>query len=140
MIVIGIILILTGGGCWIYGDSLNNDYEEQIRSVWNVGKTNPGSIFVIIGIIAVIIGAILILCGIFYKITATNKKSNKITPIICPFCKKSTSSLNSFCTNCGRFFDETVDYVINNTINCDNCGTVNEIDSSFCKNCGNKLK
>ena len=79
MIVIGIILILTGGGCWIYGDSLNNDYEEQIRSVWNVGKTNPGSIFVIIGIIAVIIGAILILCGIFYKLWMS--KSEKCTKI-----------------------------------------------------------
>ena len=95
-IVIGIIFILTGGSCWMYGDSLNNDYETQIRSVWNEGKTNPGSIFVIIGIIVVIIGAILILCGIFYKITAPNKKSNQITPIICPFCKQSNSSLNSF--------------------------------------------
>lgn len=140
MIVIGIIFILTGGSCWMYGDSLNNDYETQIRSVWNEGKTNPGSIFVIIGIIVVIIGAILILCGIFYKITAPNKKSNQITPIICPFCKQSNSSLNSFCTKCGRLFDETIDDETNNIVNCSNCGTANEIDSSFCKNCGNKLK
>lgn len=100
MIVLGIIVILLGGGLWIYGDNLNT----VIDSFFNAGKTNPGSTLINIGIVIMIFGAILVLCGIIGKITANNhnKAKNEIPEIDCPFCGFVNSSLNSFCANCGN--------------------------------------
>ena len=142
MIVLGIIIILFGGGLWIYGDNMNNDMNTVMDSFFNSGKTNPGSSLVNIGIVVMIVGAILVLCGIINIIIANNrsKPTYDIPKIICPFCKSATSSSSSFCTKCGKFFEEMHNDFAISTIKCGNCGTENEINSSFCKNCGNKFR
>lgn len=72
LITIGVIFILAGGGLWMYGDYLNNDTQSVARSYWE-GSLSPGSGFVTFGIICLVIGCLLVLCGV---ILSVNQKHN----------------------------------------------------------------
>lgn len=67
MAIIGIILLLGGIGGAIYGNSLNNDGMAQLESFLSSGKTNPGDIYLYIGIGAAVLGLILLIAGIAKK-------------------------------------------------------------------------
>ena len=56
--IFGIIFTLIGFGSFIYGLTENNSISAQFSG------TSPGTIFIIIGILGVIIGAILLVIGI----------------------------------------------------------------------------
>lgn len=64
MWIFGIILMICGIGSSIYGSMLNNDFDSQIRSAFMNGYTNPGSMWLYIGITVAVIGLVLFIVGI----------------------------------------------------------------------------
>lgn len=70
-IIIGLILFF--GGCYslYYGITQNNSLEAQLSSLFS-GATNPGTIFVVLGAIALVIGIALFIWGV-----ASNSKNKK---------------------------------------------------------------
>lgn len=79
LIIFGIIFIIGGAISLIYGSSLNNSYEARWNSFWESGRSNPGETFVTIGIIALVIGFILLIAGIIVKIVKSNKSNSCVT-------------------------------------------------------------
>ncbi|WP_167957880.1 DUF3185 family protein [Anaerosporobacter faecicola] len=61
MTLLGILFLLVGAGLAIYGYSLNNSVEAQLESFFSNGSTNPGTIFIIIGIVVAVLGIVFIL-------------------------------------------------------------------------------
>lgn len=60
MLALGIILLIAGLGSTIYGVIQNNSIEAQLTSLFSSGSTNPGTVFLIVGIAAAVIGVVLI--------------------------------------------------------------------------------
>ena len=67
MLDLAIILIVAGVISAIYGNSLNNSIEAQLKSVFSNGSANPGNIWLILGVIAIIIGIILLVVALKKK-------------------------------------------------------------------------
>lgn len=63
MILAGIIAIVFGGGLCVYGYTENNNLANQVISVLSGGGTDPGTPYLISGIVIFIIGVILLLYG-----------------------------------------------------------------------------
>jgi uncharacterized membrane protein YidH (DUF202 family) len=63
MLIIGIILVVGGLVSTIFGISANNSWQAQLSSLLSSGKTNPGTIWIIIGVVVIIIGIVLIALG-----------------------------------------------------------------------------
>lgn len=61
MTLLGILLLLVGAGLAVYGYSLNNSVEAQLESLFTNGSTNPGTIFIIVGIIVAVLGIVFII-------------------------------------------------------------------------------
>ncbi len=51
----------------IVGASMNNSLEAQLSSLFGGGGVNPGTPWIIIGIIAAIVGLVLLVIGIMKK-------------------------------------------------------------------------
>lgn len=64
MLIIGIILAAAGAGSLIYGITQNNSASAQLSSLLGSGSTNPGTVYIVIGVIAVVIGIILLTMGL----------------------------------------------------------------------------
>ena len=64
MIAFGIILAILGTVGLVCGTSMNNNMSMQMESLFSNGTTNPGSMFVVLGAIALILGIILFIAGI----------------------------------------------------------------------------
>ena len=64
MIFLGILFILAGAGGAVYGVMQNNDAGKQLESLLSTGKTNPGTIFIVIGAAAALLGLIFIIIGL----------------------------------------------------------------------------
>lgn len=64
MIPAGIVLTILGAISCIYGASQNNSYEAQLHSLFSNGHTNPGTTFLVIGVIAAVAGIVLLIAGI----------------------------------------------------------------------------
>lgn len=79
MIIVGILLLIGGAGLAIYGNNLNNSFEAQWDALWNNGTTDPGSSYIIIGIIIAVIGLILLLYAL---LKSDNEENTKGTTII----------------------------------------------------------
>ena len=60
MFVFGIILAVLGAGSLIFGIVQNNSLEAQFSSFFSSGAVNPGTIWIVIGIIAALVGIVLI--------------------------------------------------------------------------------
>lgn len=60
MVVLSVILMLGGAISVILGIMQNNSLEAQLASVISSGKTNPGTMWIVIGVIAVVVGIILL--------------------------------------------------------------------------------
>ena len=58
---LGIILSILGCLSSIYGINLNNSFEAQLTSLFSNGSKNPGTTWIVIGVIIAIIGIVLIL-------------------------------------------------------------------------------
>ena len=69
MLIFGIILLLGGAGSLIYGFIQNNSVQAQLSALFSSGSVNPGTIFIIAGAVAAVLGLIFIIIG------ATKKKN-----------------------------------------------------------------
>ena len=84
MIIIGSILFIVGLVFIIHGSTLNNSLEAMIRR----NSTQPGTVFIVLGIIGLIAGIILLIIGIIKKsiqkkAVPTNKDKLAIASLIC---------------------------------------------------------
>lgn len=59
MFILGIILIIAGIGCAGYGFMQNNSLEAQVNSFLSSGSVNPGTLFIVIGVILLVVGIII---------------------------------------------------------------------------------
>ena len=112
MIVLGIIMLVAGIASYVYGNQMNNSIEMQVKSLLNSGTTNPGSIFVTIGIVVAVIGVILIVVGCIKKFKGNNdnqqvsNQQTKTQKSTCPHCGAELMDGAVFCSKCGKRKDE----------------------------------
>ena len=82
--ILGIILLILGVACAGYGYLQNNSIEAQLSSLLSTGTTNPGTIYIIIGAVVAVVGALV--CGwSIYKrhgkgSTNAEHQSNSVPP------------------------------------------------------------
>lgn len=57
---LGVLAIIVGAILTIVGFVMNNSLEAQLASIFSSGSTNPGTIFIVIGIILLVIGILLV--------------------------------------------------------------------------------
>lgn len=67
MLILGIILIILGGVSYVHGDNLNNSFTAQFNSIFYNATANPGSTWITLGIIAAVVGLILVVYAIVKK-------------------------------------------------------------------------
>lgn len=67
MTVFGIIFLLAGIASAFYGNMLNNDIESKMESIFRDGNTEPGSIFLFVGIAVALIGLLMFIKGLSKK-------------------------------------------------------------------------
>lgn len=60
---LGIVFIVAGIGCAGYGFMQNNSLEAQLNSITSSGTANPGTMFIVIGVILLVVGIILCVVG-----------------------------------------------------------------------------
>jgi hypothetical protein len=63
MFILGIILALLGAGSLVFGFIQNNSLEAQFTSFISSGSVDPGTLWIIIGAVAAVLGIILIVIG-----------------------------------------------------------------------------
>lgn len=63
MFILGIILAIAGAGSLIYGILQNNSVEAQLSSLFSSGSVDPGTLWIIVGVIAAVIGIVLLVAG-----------------------------------------------------------------------------
>lgn len=82
--ILGAILLILGVACAGYGYLQNNSIEAQLSSLLSTGTTNPGTIYIIIGAVVAVVGALV--CGwSIYKrhskgSTNAEHQSNSVPP------------------------------------------------------------
>lgn len=64
MLVVSVILIVLGIGSTIYGFYLNNSVEAQLNALFSSGNVDPGTAWIVVGVIALVIGIILLIVGL----------------------------------------------------------------------------
>lgn len=57
--ILGVILLVLGAVSVGYGYMQNNSLEAQLTSLFSSGTANPGTIFIIIGVVVAIIGGLV---------------------------------------------------------------------------------
>ena len=67
MVIIGIILMVAGAISAIYGIAQNNSLEAQLGSFLSSGSVNPGTPWIVIGVIALLVGLVLLIMGLRKK-------------------------------------------------------------------------
>lgn len=67
MTILGILLLVAGVISAIYGNSMNNSVEAQLSSLFSSGTTDPGTTWIIIGVVAIVLGLILVVGGLRKK-------------------------------------------------------------------------
>lgn len=60
MFVLGVLAIIIGAILTIVGFAMNNSLEAQLISAFSTGSINPGTIFIVIGIILLVVGVLLV--------------------------------------------------------------------------------
>lgn len=63
MFILGIILAIAGAGSAIYGITENNNGLSQLSSLLSSGSVNPGTVWIIVGAIAVVVSIVLMIVG-----------------------------------------------------------------------------
>ena len=67
MLIIGAILLIAGTAGLIYGITQNNSVTAQWSALLSSGSANPGTIYIIIGVIVAIIGLVLLVLGLLNR-------------------------------------------------------------------------
>ena len=60
ILVIGGILAAAGIAGVIYGNNLNHSLASQFQSLLSSGSTNPGTIWIVLGVVAIVLGVGLV--------------------------------------------------------------------------------
>lgn len=71
MSIIGSLIIVLGIISAVYGNYLNNDFGTQLNNLFETGRTNPGDVFMIIGIGVGVVGLILLVIGLIKHLKKT---------------------------------------------------------------------
>lgn len=61
MIILSVILMLAGAASAVFGIIQNNDMELQMESIFSDGVANPGTVWIVVGAVALIVGIILLI-------------------------------------------------------------------------------
>lgn len=67
MIAVGVIMMIIGAAGCFYGITQNNSFEAQLNSFFSSGTTNPGTPFVVGGVLLLLIGLVLLIAGCVRK-------------------------------------------------------------------------
>lgn len=60
MLILSIILMLAGAASAVFGIMQNNDMELQMESIFSDGTANPGTVWIVIGAVALVVGVVLL--------------------------------------------------------------------------------
>ena len=144
MIILGIIAIIFGGILYYNGNTINNDLDAQMESIFNDGVSNPGSDYETFGILLLVVGFALLIIGVIVSI---NKKGGESTPsnnevespddvqtikeqsLTCKKCGASVAPESKFCMECGEPLAKT-------SVICPHCGGSIPQESKYCMHCG----
>lgn len=77
-LVFGIMLVVSGFISIIYGNNLNNNYEEQFVSFWEKGQSNPGDTWIYIGVGLLLVGIILSIYGIIQHTNTLKREEREL--------------------------------------------------------------
>lgn len=117
MIIAGAILAVIGLGLTIYGIYLNNNVEAQLTALFNSGNVDPGTGWIVVGVIALVVGIALLVIGLTKTTSASSGTSKKADAEprkepdrprprkdenICPYCETILPPGASFCPGCGK--------------------------------------
>ena len=96
MVICGAILLAAGLGVIIYGFSLNNSAEAQLNALFSSGSTDPGTVWIIVGIVAFAGGIILLILGltrkpVSYSSGAAPEPVRRVEKTVCPHCGRTLS-------------------------------------------------
>lgn len=146
MIIAGAILIALGIGSTILGFYLNNSMEAQLNALFGRGDVDPGTGWVIAGIIALVIGIVVLAFGITKKspseligevVRPTPAKHKKI----CPHCGNKLDGSPAFCPFCGKSTTDTrtPDTRTPRENLCPYCESILPAGVAFCPACGKRV-
>lgn len=141
MIIAGTILIALGIGSTIYGFYLNNSMEAQLNALFSSGNVDPGTGWIVIGIIALVIGIVLLVVGMTKK-SPSKSLGGDDRPIpvkhdkTCPHCGKRVDSSSAFCPFCG---ESTADKKPSKDNACPYCESILPAGVAFCPACGKRV-
>lgn len=124
MIAFGIFMLIGGIISAIYGVYLNNDVSSQLESFFSSGNTNPGDIFLYIGIIVAVLGVVFIFIG-------SVKNSNRQRPQYPPYGMPPQYPTYGVPVQPQAPVQAAF---------CSNCGTKLDTDAKFCPGCGSQVK
>lgn len=102
--VFGVLFVIAGLISTIYGYYLNNSFEAQLSYLWNTGRTNPGTIFIVVGIAAAILGIVIAILSYTNKTSDANESKTAIEERVqkrCPSCGAIVDENSYFCSVCG---------------------------------------
>jgi len=103
LLVLGVIISIAGIVSIVNGVNLNNSLAHQFQSIFSSGTTDPGTTYIVFGVIGLIIGVIMIIVGITKKNeTGNNIFSNIGTSKMCPFCANDIKMEAIICQFCGK--------------------------------------
>lgn len=107
MVICGAILLAAGLGLIIYGFSLNNSAEAQLNALFSSGSVDPGTVWIVVGIVALAAGIILLILGLTKKPVshstgAAPEPVRRVEKTVCPHCGRTLTGSPEFCTYCGR--------------------------------------
>ena len=140
MIIIGAILAGLGSIFFIIGIVRNNTYEIVWEYFWETGRTDPGTVWIILGIIMVLAGAGLLVFGILKKKGAAGAKP-RVTPVTGPTCPRCGTPLkpgSKFCGACGYTLSGPPTVKPTERA-CPFCESIVSPTATFCPVCGNNI-
>lgn len=90
--ILGVILLILGVACAGYGYLQNNSIEAQLSSLLSTGTTNPGTIYIIIGAVVAVVGALVCGWSIYKRHGKGSTNAEHQSNSVPPECKEDASS------------------------------------------------
>ena len=90
--ILGAILLIFGVACAGYGYLQNNSIEAQLSSLLSTGTTNPGTIYIIIGAVVAVVGALVCGWSIYKRHGKGSTNAEHQSNSVPPECKEDASS------------------------------------------------
>ena len=145
MIAGGAVLIVLGIGALGYGLYLNNSVEAQLNAFFSSGTVDPGTPWIIGGVIGLIIGVILLIIGLTKKPAQPSAAPSMMSgpgANRCPNCGAPLENDAAFCGVCGKPVATAAAAAAAKPLPakaCPFCGAPLEDDAAFCSTCGRPL-